>query len=236
MPIYKIAEIIVEMNPKYEPLLSQSKAYLEVDNKEIDFSIPVIDNNIEAYHQEHPHLSIGECEYILMGSYFYTKLIEYNGILLHASAVCYKEEAYLFSAPSGTGKSTHTNLWIKNFKGSFILNDDKPAIRRIKNQLWVYGTPFSGKSDLNINERYPIKGICFIVRDEKNWINKLNSKDAITYLIRETVQSKRSELMNTTLNMVENILQNIPIYEMGCTISDESAKLSYRMMNLGDIK
>ena len=84
--------------------------------------------------------------------------------MLHASAVVVDGDAYLFSAPCGTGKSTHASLWLKylKHKNPYILNDDKPAIRIVNDNIYVYGTPFSGKTDKNKNEKANLKGIAFL--------------------------------------------------------------------------
>ena len=82
-------------------------------------------------------------------------------MLLHSSCVVYEDKAYLFSAPCGTGKSTHTQIWLKRFPGAYILNDDKPAIRIMEDGVYAFGTPFSGKTDLNVNkgEMYALLGV-----------------------------------------------------------------------------
>ena len=88
----------------------------------------------------------------------------YNGCVLHSSSVVIDNEAYLFSAPSGTGKSTHASLWVKYLteKEPYILNDDNPAIRIINGNIYAYGTPFSGKHDISVNQKAKLQGICFL--------------------------------------------------------------------------
>ena len=99
---------------------------------------------------------------------------------LHASAVVVEDEAYLFSADCGTGKSTHTSLWLKYLadKNPYILNDDKPAIRVTENGIFAYGTPFSGKNDINENKKVKVKGICFLEQAPQNSIEKLEISEA----------------------------------------------------------
>ena len=81
-----------------------------------------------------------------VGEAFYARLLQYDGMLLHASCVEKDGKAYLFSAKSGTGKSTHTHLWLRAFPDSRIINDDKPAVRRMDGTFYACGTPFSGKN------------------------------------------------------------------------------------------
>lgn len=230
MKKYRICDLVVQMQPLYEPLKTQIKAYLTDQDAEVDFVIPNIDDKVKEHFEEVGYENIGLAEYMLYGAYFYTRLVMYDGIMLHSSAVVYEDKAYLFSAPSGTGKSTHTGLWTEVFESAYILNDDKPAIRITDNKIYAYGTPFSGKTDLNVNEKKQIQGICFIEQDKNNWIEKASAKESISNMYRETVRSPDKDLLNRTFNIVDEVLKNIPIYKMGLTISHEAVLLAYETM------
>lgn len=93
-------------------------------------------------------------EYIATGDCFAVGLLSHEGMMLHASAVEYGGQAVCFSAPPGTGKSTHTEKWVRLF-GASILNDDKPALRRESGVWQVYGTPWCGKEALHQNRSAP---------------------------------------------------------------------------------
>src|SRR5690606_35512904 len=220
--LYKIADLIIQMNPQYEPLKSQSIPYLSSEHFHVDISIPDLTTYVEKYHHENTHLSIGECEYIIYGSYFYTKLIEFDAILLHASAVVYRNKAYLFSAPSGTGKSTHTSLWVK-YLDAFILNDDKPAIRLINDEFWVYGTPFTGKTDTGINAKYKLGNILFLERStNKNQVSELTPKDSLKNFLRETVRPYEEDKMDKVLKLYEILNNKHPFKKISVDISKDA--------------
>ncbi|WP_162150749.1 hypothetical protein [Acholeplasma equifetale] len=219
--LFKIADLIVQMNPIYEPLKTQSKKYLIEGDFHVDIDIPDLTQYIHKYQYENPHLSIGECEYLITGAYFYSKLIEHDGILIHASAVVYQNKAYLFSAPSGTGKSTHTNLWVKYLE-AFVLNDDKPAIRIKDSDFIVYGTPFTGKEDLGVNDKYPLGNIIFIEQSKQNWIKELSKKDSIKNIYRETVRPHNEIKVDCVLNFIEKLIEKVKIYQFGANISKEA--------------
>jgi len=110
----KVADLIVEVTPKYELLKTRSVPYIYNGEKEPDIVIPLSEQFFIDRQKENPHLSLDECEYIFTGSCFYTEIVKFDGVMLHASAVQYENFAYLFSADSGTGKSTHTHLCLKN--------------------------------------------------------------------------------------------------------------------------
>ena len=149
--------------------------------------------------------------------------------MLHSSAIVVDGYAYLFSADSGTGKSTHTELWLKHFGNrAYIINDDKPALRCIEGQWYVYGTPWSGKHDISKNIQVKLGGIVFLERSEENWINDISPKEAFALFFRQTVrQLKTEEKMDLALKNVENVLVSNPIYRMGCNISDEAVVTAY---------
>lgn len=231
MPKYNIAGVIVEMNPMFDRTISQAKPYLTTSLNSPDISIELTIEKLEEIKKRYNHLDLEEIEYIFLGQLFYRHILKHNGILLHSSCVVKDNQAYLFSAPSGTGKSTHTNLWLEEFKDAFILNDDKPAIIYKDNTLYAAGTPFSGKHDISKNTLVPIKGICFIERSSNNWIKEISSKQAIFEILNQTERIPYEEDMNLILEHISNIVKNTKIYKMGCNISIEAVYTSYNKMS-----
>lgn len=171
--------------------------------------------------------------YFLRESFdFYRKLLDFNGIMLHASAVVVDNKAYLFSAPSGTGKSTHTGKWLELFgSNAYILNDDKPAIRILNDGIYAYGTPWSGKHDISVNVGVPLKSICFLTRDTTNWIKTLNKQEAFIRIYHQTSRKLTSEQAKLAFDIIENIVDRIKVCEIGCTPTVEAAEMSYNFMS-----
>ena len=222
--IYEIAGLKVEMNPQFERLKKQSEDYRS-------FGEPVM------LVKPHPHdemcvagTSEEEREYILYSAAFCRDILPFGRFFLHASAVVYKGEGYLFSAPSGIGKSTHTALWRQLFPESYILNDDKPIILPQDKQIFVWGTPFSGKSGLHKNRKVPLKAICFLRQDITNSIRKITQERAMALILNNTWQPKNREKMNLLLDMAEQVVANTDIYEMGSVGDLQAARLSYDVM------
>ncbi len=235
--IYKIAEIFASMEPKYEPLISQSKPYLWNDTEtDIDCDLSVSPETYAAYKARYPDAENSLIEYMETGSVFYRSLISHAGFLLHASAVVYENKAYLFSAPSGTGKSTHTSLWLKEFPGSEILNDDKPAIRIFEDGIYVYGTPWSGKTDQSINRKVPLQGIAFLERGTENKISPMPGFNALTNLLNQTIRPGEKECANKLLDLINQIIKKVPIYRFSCNTDPSSAHISYETMSKGEVK
>lgn len=230
MPKYNIAGLIVEMNPIFNRTLIQSVPYLIETDKEPAFKLDLSIDKIKELQKNYNHLSLEEIEYIFLGQHFYRHILKHNGILLHSSCVVKDNQAYLFSAPSGTGKSTHTSLWLNEFSDAYILNDDKPAIIYKDNILYAAGTPFSGKHDISKNLLVPIKGICFIERSNDNWIKEITSRQAIFEILNQTERVPYEQDMNLILEHISNIVTNTKIYKLGCNISKEAVYTSYNEM------
>lgn len=167
-------------------------------------------------------------EYMLTGSAFNTILLSYGGCMLHSSAVVLDGAAYLFSADSGTGKSTHTQLWLEHFGDrAFIINDDKPVIRKMDGEWYVFGTPWSGKTDQNVNTKAKLGAIIFIERSEENRVSDISLGDAIPKFIKQTIRKIREDRMVMLLDIMDRLLTDVPLYKLGCNISDDAVVTIY---------
>lgn len=228
MAVYKIAGLTVEYSCYFDLLKSRSKKYI-CDEKEVQIKLSLDESYFISRRAKFPTLTDEEIEYIGMGAAFYKELLRFDGMMLHASAVELDGQAYLFSAPSGTGKSTHTEGWLRAFEKANIVNDDKPAIRKIDGRHYAFGTPFSGKHDISLNEGYPIKGICFLDRGE-NQIKKLTTEQAMTPLFNQTIRPDDESKMDLLCRCAEDLLKNVSFYAMLCDTSQEAAKMAYEMM------
>lgn len=197
----------------------------------------VIRSNWKTLKAEQPHLSEEDCEYLSTGGSFYRQLLRFDGMLLHASAAVVDGRAYLFSAPCGTGKSTHTALWRRVFgeERVRILNDDKPALRLEEGVWYAYGTPWSGKTDQNLNLRVPLAGICFLSQAPENRIAPFGGSRAIFSLLEQTARPADGESRAKLLELLDKLLKNIPVWRLECNMEPEAALLSYKTMS-GDGK
>ncbi len=228
MAVYKIAGLNVEYACRFDLLKQRSEKYL-CNETEAQITLSLDENYFSSRREKFPTLSDSEIEYIGMGAAFYKELLRFEGMLLHASAVELDGEAYLFSAPSGTGKSTHTEGWLRVFDKAQIINDDKPAIRKVGGRYFAFGTPFSGKHDISLNKGYPVKGVCFLDRGE-NEIKKLTLQQAMIPLFNQTIRPDDESKMDLLCQRVEDLLENVSFYAMLCDTSDEAVKMAYDMM------
>lgn len=201
-----------------------------------DAGVPDVEirGNWRLLKEKQPQLSDEDCEYLVTGSSFYRQLLSFDGMMLHASAVVVDGRAYLFTANSGTGKSTHTGLWLKKFGDrAWLLNDDKPALR-LENGMWyAYGTPWSGKHDLSRNARVPLGGICSLRRGEENKILPMEPKESIFQILEQTVRPPVPELRGKLLELMDSLITSVPIWKMECNMDPEAAEVSFKAMSGG---
>ncbi len=228
---YNIADIIVDMDIHYPRLQHQSKEYVYNGDRPTNIKIRFRDGFLEERQAENPQLDLDSIEYLWTGGEYYTALIKFGGMMLHSSCVVYENKAYLFSAPCGTGKSTHTQIWLKRFPGAYILNDDKPALRITKDGVYAFGTPFSGKTDLNVNAGVPVGGICVLGRDSVNRIEPMPADDALFNILNQTVRPYHEEDMDMLLKTLDKILRQVPVYQLYCNMELEAAEVAYNGMN-----
>jgi hypothetical protein len=224
----RVAGVNVEINYRYETMKKQCEAYkADFENANIKIDIP--DEELAKYNEDAPNLTMNDMEYIYTGAAFYEAFLHFNGFMLHSSGICKDGYAYLFSADPGTGKSTHTTLWRKYFGDDNvkIINDDKPAIRLEDDKIYVYGTPWSGKTDQNINMRNELGAIVFLERSENNWVKEITPKEAIPLLMMQTIRPRNPERMIKLLDVLDTVLKNTKLYKLGCNISEEAVRVSY---------
>lgn len=155
-------------------------------------------------------------------------LLDDDIILFHCSALCVGGKAYLFTAPSGTGKSTHTRLWREQFGDEVtMINDDKPLLSFTAGQepVTVYGTPYGGKDNIQTNMSAPVAGIVILHQAGENTIRRMSAQEAFPMLLNQTYRRNDAESMRKTMELVWR-LSAIPVWSMGCTISHEAAVLA----------
>ncbi len=232
MALYNIAGLNVEMECEGELLLSRCAAYKALTDEVADIVINDRQQEIIKACSEHPEMNREQWEYMIFGTAFYRRLIEFDGMMLHASAVVVDGKAYLFSARSGTGKSTHTSLWLRLFGDrAYIINDDKPAIRLENGRFYVYGTPFSGKHDISRNARTELGGLCFISQASENKIYPMPENEVIVNVLEQTIRRLGITQMDKMLSVLDRLLQSITVYKLECNMDIDAAKLSYETMS-----
>ncbi len=227
--LYNIADFNILIEYKYNYTFKFLEEYLIKGEIKPDFEISVTQNELleELEKSEIKILDVVENSSILRK--LANILIEkYNTVLFHASSIMYNGNAYLFTAPSGTGKSTHTAL-LKKLLGDKVeyINDDKPFIKLVDDKFYVYGSPWNGKHRLGGNICAPLKAIVKVARADVNSVLKLDSKDALNCLLEQSYYYNEENSALNLLELITKMLSNVEFYLLKCNKDISSAEISY---------
>ena len=232
---YRFADVIISAE--------FSGSYIKHQCREYETCLPAV-TNIEitpediVFEREYAkktfpdvqNMSDGYLESISFHRNLARELSTYGVIIIHASAVVLDGTAYLYSAPSGVGKSTHARLCRQMFGNRVeIINDDKPFLRRTKEGIFVYGSPWDGKHRLSRNIRAPLGGICLLNRGKDNSIEPVSFKDALPNLISRTYIPS-DETQAEKVMEVLCALSDVKIWTLRCNTSPDAALLSLNTM------
>ena len=184
---YKFADIVVSVSYEAEYITKQCVEYASDEMPELELEITASDIEYERSRADSDSYSYGYLESLAFYRKFCSYAVNKNILLFHSSAIAVDGKAYLFAAPSGTGKSTHTRLWRQIFgERAVTVNDDKPLVKIEGGEAIVFGTPWDGKHRLSSNISVPIGGICFLTRGQTNSIKSLMPMEALPEFLSQT--------------------------------------------------
>lgn len=164
-------------------------------------------------------------EIVFAGQALGQMLLRHKRMVLHSSCIARNGKAVLFSAPSGTGKSTHTGLWRKYYPDTFYINDDTPILRLDNpDEVLACGSPWSGKEHLNQNIQVPLAGIVFLERGKNNIITPLPKAEAMGRLLGECRKIPFRDAMQEAAELCGQLIDRVPIYRLSCDISQEAVE------------
>lgn len=228
----KLANKIIDISCIYETSKIFCRDYLS--EQKADFKIKIFPEDIKA-EKDNSDGNIYRDEYfeeLALYRKICTELISHNILLFHSSAISVDNQAYIFTAKSGTGKSTHASLWRKYLGNKAVMiNDDKPLIEIKQNEAIIYGTPWDGKHHLSNNIAVPIKAISILSQGKENEIHKVSTIEALPIMLQQTFMPGDAESTNKILGLLEPMLKNINIYKMSCNMDIEAAKMAYNTMS-----
>ena len=233
MPVYKIAGLNIGLEPEYKETIDRLAPYL-TDEESVDFSV---ERSAEEFAEFESHSPFPDRPDMNEGPYLYTNICErmlsdFEGIFFHSSALELDGEGYLFTALSGTGKSTHTRNWRRLFGEKVtMINDDKPIIRKIDGRFFVCGTPWMGKSDIGCNRTAPIKAIYILQRGEENTAKRISPGSVFKQLLEATLFPKTRENMQKLLSIFNELFSAVPLFLLTCNKDTESAQVAYDAAN-----
>ena len=147
-------------------------------------------------------------------------------VLMHASVVSLEGRGYLMTAPSGTGKSTHTRLWRQCFDQCELVNDDNPVVRIEQGKAIVYGSPWSGKTPCYRNVCHPVGAYVRLFQEPENNIHPYQPLEAYAMLLPAMSCMVWDKRMQTGVSKtVAEMVRLNPMYRLGCRPDEAAARL-----------
>lgn len=144
-------------------------------------------------------------------------LMKHRGVVLHSSFVIWNGQAILFTAPSGTGKSTQAMLWEK-YRGAVIANGDRTILKIQNGQVYAYGMPICGSSDICRNVTVPVRAIIYLSQAAENQVEELDLKQKIKKLISEiTINFFDRNFLEMAMGAITEIAGNVDMCHYYCT-------------------
>ena len=158
-------------------------------------------------------------------------LFDYDILLFHGSAIAVDGEGYLFTAHSGTGKSTHTRLWKQVYgERAVMVNDDKPFLELTEQGVILHGSPWSGKHGLDANLSVPLQGLCRLERGAENHIVSASAEELLPMLRKQAYQPLDEEKSSRFLDLTLRLSRQVSLWQMACNKNPDAAELAFEAM------
>ena len=229
--IYEIAGMRISINNRCKYTDRFCQGYLSKDQETpADITAVVTDEEFYAEKELSEGFSDGYIENICLYRCICRQLPQYNRMLLHSAVIQYDGEAFAFLGRSGTGKSTHTGLWMQYLNGVSVVNGDKPILECRQNEFWAYGTPWQGKENLGENTFAPLKGLCFLEQAKVNKIEKLTPAQAASRIFQQVLLPDEAHNAEKTLELIDTLVTHTPCYLLQCDISETAVKKSFEAL------
>lgn len=244
--LIRLAGVVIQIEHRYPYVYDLCKEF-EVSGDEIrpDFSVCTTENGIQkefkAYEQIYKRsLDFedwkGLCESDRLITKICSKMPFYNAFMMHAAAVAVDGIAYLFTAPSGTGKTTHMLLWKKHFGDrAVIVNGDKLLLRFVDEKVYVCSTPWKGKENFGLGPgaMVPVAGICMIEQNPENQIQFMPLDKVAVYLLQHKqmfIPRDSEENFEQFWTLFSQLLSTTNFYLLRCNREADASRLSYLTM------
>ncbi len=231
----RIADRVVQVTPVRPYIKDFVRDYLCEDTAQPDIVLRITQEDIDKERR------LAESQDGTPGTYpqrlalqriLSARLLDHDTLLVHGSCIAVDGKGYLFTAPSGTGKSTHTRLW-REMLGSraTMVNDDKPFICITEDGVTVYGSPWNGSHRLGANVAVPLKALCLLSRSETNSIRPIAAEEAFPVLCEQVHRPEGEEATEKVVALLKLLCSKVRLFALACNMQPEAAQVAYNGMN-----
>lgn len=227
-----LSGLAVEMRSDFDFAKRHCKDYLAKSCDKPDLVAEVTREQINAERLVNEEaLSYGYCEDICLYRAIAEQLPLFDRTVFHGAAIEVGGRGYIFTAPSGTGKTTHISLWRKAFGDEVrIINGDKPILRLDGERVDVCSTPWMGKEGLGTISEAPLDAIVLLKRSSENKMTKIAPSECFPDLVKQFYLPRESVSKLKAIEIVDRVLKSVPVYLLECNMSLDAAQLSYKTL------
>ncbi len=236
MFLIKIADLTVEIQNRYRYIEKQCSDYICNGEATADFSVSATEVELAAENKKSDcKYDSGYLESLCLYRKIALRLPQYDAFLMHGSVISFDGCGIIFLAKSGVGKSTHTALWKQQYDSSVeIINGDKPIVRFIDGIPYAYGTPWAGKENWQINRRVELENVCFIERDSKNSVKKIEPSDRLDSLMQQVLHPGDPITAMKMLDLLDRLTKTANFWVIKCNPTFEAAVTAHKAIILGE--
>ncbi len=229
--IYEIANLRILIKNRYLFTTKFCEKYLSPDqDSPVDITAMATEEALAEEKAASPDFSIGYIENICIYRDICLQIPLFNRMLVHCSVLDYDGDGYAFLGKSGTGKSTHSKLWLKHLSPVKVVNGDKPILEYKEGKFIAYGTPWMGKEQWGENTSVELKGFCFLEQAKENAIRELSPAEFSSRLFTQILLPQEEDSVIATLELADKLIGTVPAYLLQCDISEEAVKTSFEKM------
>ena len=236
----KLAEVNIGISSIYDEVFTLCKDYLS--DEKADFSVYVTEGDIayerekseqEAVYEGIPYNDFKDSYLETLAVYrkIAAGLLSYGAFLMHGAVVGLNGKAYMFTAASGVGKTTHTRFWLKQFPDAFIINGDKPLLKFKDGKVYAFGSPWAGKEGANTNTSLPLYAICALIRGKENMIEPIDFHRVLPLLISQIYRPADKKSMEKTMGYIRDLGKTVRFFSLHCNLDKKAANIAFDGMN-----
>lgn len=226
----KLADLFVSVNCRYPEVRDMCRKYI-VPDCPADVCAYAEDEEIAQELELADIVSEWYAEFLCIYRAIARELPRFSRAVFHGASITYKGKGLLFTAPSGTGKSTHISLWRKYLGEDVkIVNGDKPIIRTEGGKVTVYGTPWAGKERWQRNVSAELTAICLLEQGKSNEIRRLSTDECIKAFMNQIYLPDVPNALQITLGVLGSLIESVPVYKLSCDMSEQAVKASFESM------
>lgn len=227
--LIRLAGRTIRIESRYEYVKQMCRSYI-CDSGQEDIRIVCSEKDIEyerSRETEDGDFTDDYLESLAVYRSIAEKMLDYSVFLMHGAVVAAGEEAFMFTAASGVGKTTRLNMWLEQIPDSYVVNGDKPLMRMTDTEIIACGTPWAGKEKLNTNTEVPLRAIILLERAKETSLQKISFSEAFVQLLGQTYRPASPKLMEKTLRLLKQLGQRIDFYRYRSNLDDADMRKLY---------